>query len=102
MEQLSLPPPLHGSFPVATTEGPPEAPLNPSHPGQPRPPTTPDVYILVGEVAVYEAGPATVICFFAAGLSTLYVALAAVQLQAGDSVLDDVGRGAVLGGRHAA
>ena len=31
-----------------------------------------------------------------------HVALAAIQLQAGDGVLDDVGRGAVLGGRHAA
>ncbi|MXQ99652.1 hypothetical protein E5288_WYG002128 [Bos mutus] len=40
------------------------------------------VYILVGEVAVYEAGPATVICFFAAGLSTLLSGLCYAELAA--------------------
>ncbi|XP_060996186.1 cationic amino acid transporter 3-like isoform X2 [Dama dama] len=40
------------------------------------------VYILVGEVAVYEAGPATVICFFAAGVSTLLSGLCYAELAA--------------------
>uniref|UniRef100_A0A452G8A1 Cationic amino acid transporter C-terminal domain-containing protein n=1 Tax=Capra hircus TaxID=9925 RepID=A0A452G8A1_CAPHI len=40
------------------------------------------VYILVGEVAVYEAGPATVICFFAAGLSTILSGLCYAELAA--------------------
>ena len=40
------------------------------------------VYILVGEVAVYEAGPATVICFFAAGVSTLFSGLCYAELAA--------------------
>ncbi|CAI9161054.1 unnamed protein product [Rangifer tarandus platyrhynchus] len=40
------------------------------------------VYILVGEVAVYEAGPATVICFFAAGVSTLLSGLCYAELVA--------------------
>ncbi|CAM9958864.1 unnamed protein product [Rangifer tarandus platyrhynchus] len=40
------------------------------------------VYSLVGEVAVYEAGPTTVICFFAAGVSTLLSGLCYAELVA--------------------
>ena len=40
------------------------------------------VYILVGDVAVYEAGPTTVICFFVAGLSTLLSGLCYAELAA--------------------
>ncbi|XP_043756034.1 cationic amino acid transporter 3-like isoform X5 [Cervus elaphus] len=40
------------------------------------------VYIVVGEVAVYEAGPAIVICFLLAGLSTLLSGLCYAELVA--------------------
>nr|CAI9697902.1 unnamed protein product [Rangifer tarandus platyrhynchus] len=40
------------------------------------------VYIVVGEVTVYDAGPATVICFFAAGVSTLLSGLCYAELVA--------------------
>ncbi|KAB0349788.1 hypothetical protein FD754_014645 [Muntiacus muntjak] len=40
------------------------------------------VYILVGEVAVYKAGPATVICFLLAGLSTLLSGFCYAELAA--------------------
>ena len=40
------------------------------------------VYIVVGEVAVYEAGPVIIICFLLAGLSTLLSGLCYVELVA--------------------
>uniref|UniRef100_A0A8C6FR57 Cationic amino acid transporter C-terminal domain-containing protein n=1 Tax=Moschus moschiferus TaxID=68415 RepID=A0A8C6FR57_MOSMO len=40
------------------------------------------IYIVVGEVAVYEAGPAIVICFLLAGLSTLLSGLCYAELVA--------------------
>ncbi|MXQ98399.1 hypothetical protein E5288_WYG015399 [Bos mutus] len=40
------------------------------------------VYIVVGEVAVYEAGPAIIICFLLAGLSTLLSGLCYAELVA--------------------
>ncbi|XP_065775544.1 LOW QUALITY PROTEIN: cationic amino acid transporter 3-like [Muntiacus reevesi] len=40
------------------------------------------VYILVGEVAVYKAGPVTVICFLLAGLSTLFSGFCYAELAA--------------------
>ncbi|XP_060996190.1 cationic amino acid transporter 3-like isoform X2 [Dama dama] len=40
------------------------------------------VYIMVGEVAVYEAGPAIVICFLLAGLSTFLSGLCYAELVA--------------------
>ena len=40
------------------------------------------VYIVVGEVAVYEAGPAIIICFLLAGLSALLSGLCYAELVA--------------------
>lgn len=40
------------------------------------------MYILVGEVSVYEAGPAIIICYLLAGLSTLLSGLCYAELAA--------------------